>query len=149
MKGTFTTLVYKTRADHEAGRLYKAMYSLNDFTNVGYEWIWRRVAGLEGDSLADARIAVGTGGTIFTGGEVSLQGDQTAEAPLDAGFPVIDGQRITLQATFGEREGVFDWLERGVMTPGGLLLDRAVGDQGRKVFGAVWVVVAELELARS
>lgn len=149
MKGTFHTFVYPTLADYEAGRLWRHWTCHNDFTNVGYEWMWRRMAGLEGDSLAGATIAVGDGGGLFTGGDIALQGQQQASRPLDEGFPIITGATITFQATFGERDGAFDWHERGIYTPSGVLLDRAVGDQGRKVFGAVWVVQAELELARS
>lgn len=149
MKGTFHTLVYPTRADYEAGRLWRHWTVHNDFTNVGYEWMWRRMAGQVDDSLASAVIAVGNGSGYFTGGETELQGEQQARVALDDGFPIVTGSVIRLQATFGERDGAFDWFERGVITPGGILLDRAVGDQGRKVLGAVWVVVAELELARS
>lgn len=149
MKGTFTTFVYPSRADYEAGRLWRRWTHTNDFTNIGYEWMWRRMAGLESDDLSRATIVVGNGGGLFTGGEVQLQGEQQAARSLDEGFPVIAGARITFQATFGERDGAFDWLERGIMTPGGVLLDRAVADSGRKVFGAVWVLQAELELDRS
>lgn len=149
MKGSFTTLKYRSRRDFNDGRFYCASYSHNDFTNVGYEWMWRRMVGEVEDSLAGAFIVVGDGGGLFTGGDVQLQGQQQASRPLDAGFPMVEGAKITFQATFGERDGAFDWMERGISTPGGVLLDRAVADQGRKVFGAVWVVQAELELARS
>jgi hypothetical protein len=149
MKGTFHTYVYPTRADYEAGRLWRHWTFTNDFTNVGYEWMWRRMSGLESDDLSRATIVVGDGGGVFTGGEMQLQGAQQAARSLDEGYPKIAGPKITFQATFGERDGAFDWMERGIVTPGGVLLDRAVGDSGRKVFGAVWVVQAELELGRS
>lgn len=148
MIGTFTTVVYTDRAHFEAKMPWRRWVTHNDFTNVGQEWMWRRMAGQVEDSLAGAVIVVGNGGGAFTGGETDLTGDQTGAAALDEGFPVITGSKITLRATFGERDAAFDWFERGVMTPSGVLLDRAVGDQGRKVMGAIWVVIAELELAR-
>lgn len=144
MIGRFTTMKYDAR-----GRLYEELVSYNDFTNPGYEWMWRRMAGQTPDSLDSATIVVGNGAGVFTGGETQLQGDQVASMPVDDGFPLVVGSKITFQATFGEREGAFDWMERGIVTPSGVLIDRAVGDQGRKVLGAVWVVQAELELARS
>jgi hypothetical protein len=55
---------------------------------------------------------------------------------------------ISLLATFGEQEAAFDWQERGVVTAQGVLLDRAVRDQGRKVLGAVWQLQADLILDR-
>lgn len=148
MKGTFTTIVYTDRAHFEARRPWRRWVSHNDFTNVGHEWMWRRMAGQAADSLDSAVIVVGNGGAVNTGGETELAGDQTATAPLDVGYPTIEGAKITFRSTFGERDAPFDWFERGVMTPGGVLLDRAVGDQGRKVMGAIWVVIAELELTR-
>lgn len=148
MKGTFTTVVYTDRAHYEAGMPWRRWVSHNDFTNAGHEWMWRRMAGQAEDSLAGAIIAVGDGAAVFTASEAGLAGEQTAMAALDDGFPIIAGSMITLRATFGERDGAFDWHERGVFTPSGVLLDRSVGDQGRKVLGAIWVVIAELELAR-
>lgn len=149
MKGTFTTTVYNSRREFEDQCPSRVVVHHNDFTNVGYEWMWRRMAGQAPDSLDGASIGVGNGGDVFTGGETELAGDLTAERPLDDGFPLIAGPKITFQATFGERDAGFDWMERGVYTPSGVLIDRAVGDAGRKVLGAVWVVQAELELTRS
>lgn len=150
MRGKFTTWMYESRRQFELERPYCVEVSHNDFTNVGYTWMWERLAGrtTPPDSLNEAVIGVGNGNAPFMPGDEALQGTEQWTAPLDVGFPEIVGSKITLQATFGERDGVFDWMERGIFTPSGVLIDRAVSDQGRKVFGAVWVVSAELELGR-
>jgi hypothetical protein len=149
VRGTFTTLKYNSRLDFKRRQLAEMAVTHNDFTNVGYEWMWRRMAGQTEDSLDNAVIAVGNGNGIFTAGQTELLGDQVSRMALDDGSPIVTGAKLTLSATFGERDGAFDWFERGVITPSGVLIDRSVGDQGRKVLGAVWVVIAELELATS
>lgn len=151
MKGTFTTLKY------ERGVLVDTLVSHNDFTAVGHTWMWNMMAGnlrdpVDGtltDHLGAARIVVGNGNRPWMMGDERLDGPQTDQAALDDGYPQIAGSVITFRSTFGEQQGIFDWQERGVVTAQGVLIDRAVQDQGRKVMGSVWVVVAELELAFS
>lgn len=138
-------------------------------TNAGLQWIWRMCAGeLRGqdggltDELKSARIVVGDGDRPFQGTDTRLAGDQTAQAPLDPGYPMVlgmvddglgpDGEpvrcRIAFSATFGEDAAIFDWQERGIITAQGVLLDRVVRDNGRKVLGAVWTVEATIDLGR-
>jgi hypothetical protein len=77
-----------------------------------------------------------------------------AGGALDEGFPLIqpydDGERVGVQlllrATFGEQDAAFDWQERGVVSAQGVLIDRTVADQGRKVLGAIWQLEAALIL---
>ena len=146
MRGTFTTTTYDSR-DAFTRQLSSGIHVChNEFTNVGFEWIWHRLVGVANDTLSQASIWVGDSAQPFNPGDVSLWGEQTANAGLDSGFPEVVGAKVTLRATFGERDAIFDWAERAVVTASGVLLDRAVGDQGRKVLGAVWVVEAELEL---
>lgn len=152
MQGIFTTRKYD-----RAGRLGDVLVSRNSFTLVGMEWMWQAMAGLHRDDdgvmtdhLGRARIVVGSSTGGFSLEDTRLAGQETAQMQLDAGFPVIrrvDSRvEIVFAATFGEREAVFDWGERGVVTSQGVLLDRAVGDQGRKPFGVVWTVEAVLSL---
>lgn len=165
MIGTFITTRYASRHAFDARRPCGRDVSRNGFTEVGVKWMWEMMAGhirssdgTLNDHLGGARIVVGTSDTPRSGIENRLVGD-TAEAPLDAGFPVVSSElisdddfvtpvsRITFQATFGEDQAVFDWQERGIVTAQGVLLDRAVSDQGRKPLGAVWTVGAVLELS--
>lgn len=168
MLGVFTTTKYDSRAAYEAERADDVLVSTNRFTNVGLEWMWRMMAGLlrdgEGkvtDHLSAARLLVGNSSQAFDPSDARLAGDQTDQAALTTGYPVIEGPimlpgddvvpngwRIRFSALFGEDQAVFDWQERGVVTAQGVLLDRAVTDQGRKVLGAVWQLDAELTLGR-
>jgi hypothetical protein len=113
------------------------------------------------------RMVIGNGADPFSPEDTRLAGDQTDQRPFDDGYPILvgpvdaegdplpDGEgdpsvgiRVSFQATFGERDAIFDWQERGVVTAQGVLIDRSVSDQGRKVLGQVWVVQANLDLLR-
>jgi hypothetical protein len=163
--GVFTTRKYEDAAALRAGEPFEVVESRNAFTNVGLEWMWKTMTGqlrtAEGtmtDHLGSARIVVGNGDSAFDPNDTRLSGDQTAQAELDAGYPTItglvsvddesEGMRLSLRATFGEQDAAFDWQERGVVTAQGVLLDRSVRDQGRKVLGAVWQLQADLILDR-
>jgi len=147
--GTFTTRMYDSREDQILELPSGVHVVRNAFTNVGMNWMWMKMVGLMPDDLSQAHIVVGDSGATFTGGEERLVGTTISSAPMMEGFPQVTGTKILLRAEFGERDGIHEWAERGVIVPSGVLIDRAVADQGRKVLGAVWVVEAELELAGS
>jgi hypothetical protein len=164
MIGTFVTTKYDDRAAFERREASDILVSRNRFTLVGMEWMWNMMIGnlrsSDGtltDQLASARLLVGNGDAPVAFTDDRLAGGETAQAELDAGFPGIarvateepdvpDAVEITFRATFGEDVGAFDWQERGVVTAQGVLLDRAVRDQGRKVLGAIWQLEARLRL---
>jgi hypothetical protein len=162
MVGRFTTTKYPNRPAFDAGRPSDVQVSYNRFTRVGLEWMWKMMAGqlrdpqagTLTDHLGNARLLVGNSSQEFAYGDERLAGDQTAQAALDEGFPLVqpydDGDRQGVQllcrATFGEQDAAFDWQERGVVTAQGVLIDRAVADQGRKVLGAIWQLEAALIL---
>jgi hypothetical protein len=163
MIGRFTTVKFDSRAAFERGDVAETLVSHNRFTNVGLKWMWDMMAGqlrdADGtlnDHLGSARIVVGDGSSPFDLRDERLAGENTAQASLDAGYPTVNLQApgddgrghsvISFLATFGEDQAAFDWQERGVVTAQGVLLDRAVQDQGRKVLGAVWQLKADLFL---
>jgi hypothetical protein len=161
MIGTFTTRCFASRADFEADTPLAVHVSANSFTNAGLAWMWKMMVGglrqTDGtltDHLGAARLVVGNGTRPFDPSDSRLAGDQTAQAELDAGYPATEVLvqegigRVRFVATFGEDQAAFDWQERGVVTAQGVLIDRAVQDQGRKVLGAVWQLMAELDLTR-
>lgn len=168
MIGRFITRKYVSRRAYAAGHSYEVLESHNDFTNAGLQWLWKMALGqlrsADGtltDQLSSARIVVGNGAAPFTGTDGRLAGDQTDQADMQAGYPRFDGMvddgdadgepdaaQVTFRAIFGEQQGIFDWQERGVVTAQGVLLDRAVTDQGRMVLGSVWEVEAALMLTR-
>jgi hypothetical protein len=153
--GTFTTTKYDSRGAFIERRPSGVVVSRNSFTDVGLSWMWQMMTGLlrdpaDGtltDHLGKARLVVGDSAAPFSPADTRLAGENTAQAPLDSA-PMISNGSVTFTATFGEDIGGFDWQERGVVTAQGVLLDRAVGDQGRKVLGAVWTLQAILELTR-
>lgn len=165
MIGTFTTLKYDSRSDFEAGRPSDIVVAKNRLTNVGLEWMWKMMMGLHRsgdgtllDHLGNARLVVGSGDVPFSPQDTRLNGGDTDQAEMDSGWPRIEGPilvndedeayRLHLRATFGEDKAAFDWKERGIVTAQGVLLDRSVMDQGRKVLGAVWQLEAALDLLR-
>lgn len=162
MIGTFTTTKYDSRAAFERREASDVLVSTNRFTTAGMTWMWNAMIGnlrsSDGtltDHLGNARVLVGNGDRAFEFSDERLAGDQTAQADLDAGFPTVaviesdeglGAVEVTFRGTFGEDAAVFDWQERGVVTSAGVLIDRAVRDQGRKVLGAIWQVEARLRL---
>jgi hypothetical protein len=155
MIGRFTTTKYPDRPALEAGRPSDVVVSYNRFTRVGLEWMWQMMtgqlrdtqAGTLTDHLGNARLLVGNSSQEFAYGDERLAGDQTAQAPLDEGFPLVqpydDGENVGVQLLL---RATFDWQERGVVSAQGVLIDRTVADQGRKVLGAVWQLEAALIL---
>lgn len=162
MIGKFTTRKFQNRPALEAGRPSDVAVSYNRFTQVGLNWMWEMMAGnlrdpqdrTLNDHLGSARLLVGNSSQPFAYGDTRLAGDQTAQAPLDEGFPLVQpydngdtqGVQLLMRATFGEQDAAFDWQERGVVTAQGVLIDRSVQDQGRKVLGAIWQLEAALIL---
>jgi hypothetical protein len=160
MIGRFTTTAYDSRAAFEERRPSGVYVSHNAFTRVGLEWMWGTMAGLMRDQdgtmtdhLGSARLVVGDSSSPVTFADERLAGEQTAQAalvrpPSIAPFEEdgTQGVEILFEATFDEQVGAFDWQERGVVTAQGVLLDRSVQDQGRKVLGAVWQLEAALRI---
>jgi hypothetical protein len=164
MIGRFVTTQYDDRAAFERREPSGVHVCYNRFTLAGMEWMWQMMFGQlrssDGtltDHLGNARIVVGNGDQEVSFQDSRLSGQETAQADLDAGFPTIqrvgtedpdipDAVEAVFRATFGEDVAAFDWQERGVVTAQGVLIDRAVRDQGRKVLGAIWQLEARLRL---
>jgi hypothetical protein len=147
--GRFITRCYASRADFNEGRASDIYVAYNSFTDAGLRRMWEMLLGTVDDKILG--LVVGNSSQEFAPDDTRLHGDQTAEATLDGNqsIEVAAGVgRIVLTATFGERDGMFEWAERGVVTAKGVLLDRSVGDQGRKPLGAVWQLEAALDLLR-
>jgi hypothetical protein len=165
--GTFTTTRFDSRRDFDERRSSGAYVCRNHFTEIGVRWMWEMMTGrlrssdgTLNDHLGSARLVVGNGDLAYAPEQSRLTGDQTAQADMDNGFPLTSVEmtdvgedlrlpvgRITLRAVFDENTGNFEWREQGVVTAQGVLIDRAVGDAGRKPLGAVWETQAVLELS--
>lgn len=167
MIGVFTTTQYDSRSSFDAGRASDIRVCRNHFTQVGVKWMWEMMTGhlrssdgTLNDHLGSARLVVGNGTLAYSPEQTRLTGDQTDQAQLDGGFPTVAVDvleleddlrlpvgRITFRATFDERAANFEWNEQGIVSAQGVLIDRAVGDGGRKPLGAVWQTEAVLELS--
>lgn len=166
--GTFTTTKYADRGAYLEHRPSDILVSHNRFVAVGLDLMWRLLLGQVrnedgglSDHLGKGRLIVGNGDAPPTEADERLAGEETAWAALDEGYPRLDGMttiseagedppvracRVTFQATFGEDAGNFDWLERGITSVQGVLIDRSVEDHGRKAAGSVWTLNASLDL---
>jgi hypothetical protein len=101
-------------------------------TTDGIDLLWYVLSGQSTDSLDGGSLCVSDGA-------------QKAEAPFDAA-PIVDGGQIKVSATFGEQVANFDWLERDIISAGGVVLDHQEQDRGRKAEGSVWTLDAALEI---
>lgn len=99
------------------------------FTPEGLSW----VAALVGRNLDHAVLRV-------------TDGDK-ASADAAIAEVVNEKQAVVLRGRFGEGEANFDWKTIGVVLSGGLEVDQADKDQGRKVAGSVWTVEHRIDLA--
>lgn len=71
-------------------------------------------------------------------------GEQSAEEPLDEGFPAIQGGLVVLQATFGIDTANFEWKRQAVVL-GGVEVDVELVQGGMKAQGTVWVLKHTIE----
>lgn len=75
-----------------------------------------------------------------------FQDDETfADAPLDDGFPAVDGGSVLFQATFGGDSANFHWTRHAVVV-NDLVLDSFQVDLGIKAEGSVWTLKPRMEL---
>jgi hypothetical protein len=172
LAGTFTTTKYADRAAYLERRPSGVLVSRNAFVAAGLDLMWRILLGQVrnedgglSDHLGKGRLIVGNGDAPVQEADERLAGEETAWAELDDGYPRFDGMvtvneaeldepeatptracRVTFQATFGEDVANFDWLERGITSVQGVLIDRSVEDHGRKAAGSVWTLNAALDL---
>lgn len=99
-------------------------------TSEGAALLWEIVTGASTDEIIALRVT---------------DGAATATAALDEP-PSVDGDVLTLVATFGDSDANFEWRERHVISRDGVLVDREVHDHGRKAQGAEWTLEATLQL---
>lgn len=175
LRGTFTTVKYADRGAYLERRPSGVLVSHNHFVAAGLDLMWRILLGQVrnedgglSDHLGKGRLIVGNGTAPVQEADERLAGEQTAWAALDDGYPRLDGMvtvtepsepvetepaepperacRATFQATFAEEAANFEWLERGVTSVQGVLIDRSVEDHGRKVPGSIWTLSLALDL---
>lgn len=120
-------------------------------TNAYALWVAQATAG-EGVTPfdnANAHLGVGDGTTAFSPTQTDLQGTNKIRKPMDPGYPVRTGTKLTFRATFGSNEANFAWNEWGVFNAasGGVMLNRLVSSMGTKASGATWVFEVEINIS--
>jgi hypothetical protein len=88
---------------------------------------------------------VGNGTDAETADDVALAGASQLWKAMDPGYPVVEDNTVTFQATFAEAEAQFEWSEWGV-DDGSTLLSRKVETLGTKAAGQ-WTLTTTLTIA--
>lgn len=119
-------------------------------TNAGRDFIAQAIVGgapAVFDS-AGAHIGVGDGSAAFDETHTDLQGTNKTRKPMDTGYPVVAGNTITFQSTFGGSDANYAWQEWGVFnaSAGGTMLNRLVEYNGTKLAGQTWILQTTLTI---
>ena len=115
--------------------------------NKGIEMMWKIVGGItEGGvtpfSNSEARIFVGSSTTAESADQTGVI-TALGNAPMDAGFPQVQGRSIIFQGTFGSDDAIGNWRETSVANGNGansVSLNRKVEDMGTKASGTAWTM---------
>lgn len=111
-------------------------------------WIAKAIVGETQNPFdaANAYIGVGDSNAVFDVTDIDLQAvTNKTRKGMDPGFPTRSNLTLTWQATFGESDANFAWLEWALFnaSTGGTMANRLVEDKGTKNGGS-WVFKVEL-----
>lgn len=95
---------------------------------------------------ANACIGVGSSGTAFNAAHTDLQGASKVRKGMDAGYPIVDGNKVSFRSTFLHEEANFAWNEWGIFNSasGGVMLNRVPASNGTKQNNQTWVLEADI-----
>ncbi len=126
----------------------------NLMLDEGVEELWKLFIGAGGATPfnnANAHIGVGDGTTAASAEQTGLIGVNKTYAPMDNTYPQVNGNTITLRATFGPSVGNHDWREFTVAngnTDNDINLNRKVESALRtKVSPDTWIVQLQITLS--
>jgi hypothetical protein len=81
----------------------------------------------------------------LVGGKIAVSdGEQVAEAAIEAVKSRDEGNSVLVIATFGEDQANFEWTESAILLADGTRVDETTQDRGRKAQGAIWTFEAAL-----
>jgi len=119
----------------------------NVFLTVGINFLWNCVT--SGNCSppfgSQAQICVGNGTTAPSASQTGLTGSQTFCQTQDPGYPIVNQNQVTFEATFGPNDANFDWEEWGVSN-GQVFLNRAQVSLGTKSFPQTWIFQVTLSI---
>lgn len=124
----------------------------NLLTTVGAQRLWEALIGtsITVFSNANARLGVGDSTTAAAAGQTDLQAaSNKLRKAMDATYPSVSTNTLTLRSTFGSSEANFAWQEWGSFNAGsgGDMLQRKVESLGTKASGATWTLTVTLTLS--
>lgn len=115
-------------------------------TNVGRNAIAARIISNTTAAAFDetkAYLGVGDGVTVFAVTDANLTGANRLRKPMDAPYPVVLDNAITMQSTFGPDDANWAWQEWGVFNgPAStdVMLSRLVEANSTKLQGQTWIL---------
>lgn len=137
----------------ENGELYDVVeLDGNCLLNEGINEMWKLITGKGGTPFnnTNSYIGVGDGTATAYPTQTGLLGTNKTYMKLDSSYPIVEGQTIKLQATYGPDDANHEWQEITLASGSSdvaVNLNRAVGDLGRKAQGTTWLAHLEIILS--
>jgi hypothetical protein len=95
---------------------------------------------------SNAYLGVGNSNTAFAVGQTDLQGGSDDRKGMEATYPQIATNVLTLKSSFNDDNSQFAWEEWGVFnnSTGGTMLSRLVESLGTKGAGQTWDLTVDI-----
>lgn len=95
---------------------------------------------------SNAYLGVGNSSTAFSAAQTDLIGGSTDRKGMEATFPQIATNVLTLKSSFNDDNSQFAWEEWGVFnnSTGGTMLSRLVESLGTKGAGQTWDLTVDI-----
>lgn len=129
-----------------------AMDTQNIVLDVGATEMLKLITGTGGTaySNSNAYLLVGTDNTAENAAQGGLiaTGTDRAYAPMDAGYPTVNGRQMVFRASFGDNEANFAWNEASIANGNGanaVAMNRKVSALGTKTTGT-WTLQITVSL---
>lgn len=134
------------------GNLYDVLeIDGNCLLNEGITEMWNLITGKSATAWStNSYIGVGDSTTAAVATQSGLLGANKKYIQVDDTYPVVAGQTVTYEATFGPDDANFDWREITVANGSSDTaknMNRKVQDMGRKAQGATWVARLQISLS--
>jgi len=121
-------------------------------TNQALEYLAANITnGTTKFDAAHTYIGVGDSDLAFDLEQTDLQGTNKLRKPMDAGYPIVNGNSVTYRSTFDTTEANFEWKEYGVFNgiTGGTMLCRVVEYNSTKLSNQTWLLEVTVNFVAS
>ena len=119
----------------------------NVFLTAGINFLWNCVTSgsCSPPFGSSSQICVGNGTTTPSASQTGLTGSQTFCQSQDPGYPIVNQNQVTFEATYNPNDANFDWEEWGVSN-GQVFLNRAQVSLGTKSSPQTWIFQVTLTI---